>query len=81
MFQKHYWRHDKGRTEASLDDLQNGNLETMNEIINKEMGSRIAKSTKRNNAQTATDSPMCQGYKYGVPSEIKIAAVESLTTK
>lgn len=47
-------------------------------IIDEETG-RINKSKKRNNALSATWSPLQQGLKYGVPSYIRTATIESLT--
>jgi hypothetical protein len=48
--------------------------------IFEEETNRINKGKKRNNALSATWSPLAQGLTYGVPTRIRTATIESMTT-
>lgn len=48
--------------------------------IFEEETNRINKGKKRNNALSATWSPLAQGLTYGVPARIRTATIESMTT-
>ena len=78
MFNKHYWAHGSGISIVNLKDLRDGNPQALDALVSKEMRKRIEKSTKRNNSQSATESPMGQGFKHGVPPRIRVASIASL---
>lgn len=80
VFNKHYWVHGGTQENLDLNKIKSGDVETIKRLMSGENSKRIEKSTKRNNSQSATESPMSQGLKYGVPSEIRIASIESLRT-